>query len=140
MSDQTADADPAHQLATAMERQAGISVSVGLDLVLPVVLPGCTAQDLPLWLTPVSVTFYQVDEFSLAGAENLVRALTAQPREILPGLGPVPDLSPRGHQLTARQAERPAADEDGGTGRGQWTDVVPREVRLKPSGPGCSQC
>jgi hypothetical protein len=40
-----------------MERQAGISVSVGLDLVLPVVLPGCTAQDLPLWLTPVSVTF-----------------------------------------------------------------------------------
>jgi hypothetical protein len=101
-----------------MERQAGISVSVGLDLVLPVVLPGCTAQDLPLWLTPVSVTFYQVDEFSLTGAENLVRALTAQPREILPGLGPVPDLSPYGHQLTARQAERPAADEDGGTGAG----------------------
>jgi hypothetical protein len=30
---------------------------------------------------------YQVDEFSLTGAEYLVRALTAQPREILPGLG-----------------------------------------------------
>jgi UPF0755 protein len=73
----------------------------GLTLVLPVVLPGCSEHDLPLWLAPVSATFYLVRELTVAGAEDLLRALTSQPRETVPVLGPVPDLPPRGHQLTA---------------------------------------
>ena len=32
----------------------------GLQLVLPVVLPGCSADDLPSWLTPAAATQYVV--------------------------------------------------------------------------------
>ena len=68
----------------------------GLQLVLPVVLPGGSADDLPLWLAPASTTHYQVTGYTVAGAEALLRVLTGQPLEIEPGLGAVPYLPPRG--------------------------------------------
>ena len=68
----------------------------GLQLVLPVVLPGGSAADLPLWLAPASATHYLVTGYTVAGAEALLRVLTGQPREIEPGLGAVPYLPPRG--------------------------------------------
>lgn len=52
----------------------------GLQLVLPVVLPGGSADDLPLWLAPASATGYAVAEYTVSGAEDLLRVLTAQPR------------------------------------------------------------
>ena len=68
----------------------------GLQLVLPVVLPGGSAGDLPLWLAPASTTHYLVTDYTVAGAEALLRVLTGQPRETEPGLGTVPYLPPRG--------------------------------------------
>ena len=73
----------------------------GLQLVLPVVLPGCSAADLPLWLAPASGTFYQVTGNTVAGAEALLRVLTVQPREIEPALGAVPFLPQRGRGSVA---------------------------------------
>ena len=68
----------------------------GPQLVLPVVLPGGSADGLPLWLTSASTTHYAVRDYTAAGAEALLRVLTGQPREIEPELGPPPYLPPRG--------------------------------------------
>jgi hypothetical protein len=67
----------------------------GLERVLPVVLPGCSADDLPLWLAPASVAHYVVSDFTVSGGEALLRLLTGQPLEIIPSLGVVPVLPPR---------------------------------------------
>jgi TIR domain len=45
----------------------------GLQLVLPVVLPGCSPEEFPLWLAPESATRYEVREYTVAGAESLLR-------------------------------------------------------------------
>jgi NAD(P)H-dependent FMN reductase len=58
----------------------------GLELILPVVLPGCSAADIPVWLSPASATYYVVGEYTVAGAETLVRVLTQQPWESEPPL------------------------------------------------------
>jgi hypothetical protein len=47
----------------------------GLREVLPVVLPGCSAADLPEWLAPAGATCYSVDEFTVAGAEKLATGI-----------------------------------------------------------------
>ena len=79
----------------------------GLRLVLPVVLAGCSAADIPLWLGPAAATHYVVSEFTVAGAEMLLRALTGQPGETEPPIGAVPSLPARGTG-TATGAARPA--------------------------------
>jgi hypothetical protein len=72
-----------------------------LNRFLPVVLPGCSADDIPAWLGPVSHTHYAVSEYSLTGAEKLLRLLTGQPYEAQPPLGPLPKLLPRAAQPSA---------------------------------------
>jgi hypothetical protein len=57
-----------------------------LNRFLPVVLPGGSARDLPAFLTPATTTVYRVAEFSLAGAEPLLRLLLDRPEEIEPEL------------------------------------------------------
>ena len=82
----------------------------GMRRFVPVVLPGGSADDIPLWLAPVSAAHYQVDEFTVAGAEGLLRLLTGQPTVLVPGLGgPVPVLPPLsgGPASAAGVAERP---------------------------------
>ena len=68
----------------------------GLRRFLPVVLPGCSANDIPLWLAPTSASHYLVTDYSVAGAEKLYRLLTSQPWETVPDLGTVTTLPPRG--------------------------------------------
>jgi hypothetical protein len=62
---------------------------------LPVVLPGRSIDDIPLFLQPYCADRYHVTELSDAGAEDLLRALTGQPRYVRPALGAVPHLPPR---------------------------------------------
>jgi tetratricopeptide (TPR) repeat protein len=73
----------------------------GLTAVLPVVLPGCSKADIPFWLAPDAATHYVVGEFTVVGAEMLLRALTGQPGEVEPPLGAVPYLPPRGQGVVA---------------------------------------
>ncbi|MGH4013485.1 MAG: CHAT domain-containing protein, partial [Pseudonocardiaceae bacterium] len=76
-----------------------------LDRFLPVVLPGCSAADIPSWLGRNATTHYAVPEYTVAGAEQLLRLLTGQPYETEPPLGPRPHLAPRGTRQPSRAAE-----------------------------------
>jgi SAM-dependent methyltransferase len=62
---------------------------------LPVVLPGGSPNDIPTWLGGVATTHYSVTEYTVQGAEKLLRYLTNQPFELAPELGTVPVLPPR---------------------------------------------
>src|SRR5260370_30983677 len=73
-----------------------------LNRFLPVVLPGCSATDIPLWLRPTSTTHYVVADYTVSGAEKLLRRLTGQPFETVPPLGSIPLLPPRTEPSTAR--------------------------------------
>ena len=66
----------------------------GLQRVLPVVLPGSSADEIPLWLAPDAATHYRVTACTVAEAEALLRVLTGQPRIVVPPLGAVPELPP----------------------------------------------
>jgi hypothetical protein len=61
---------------------------------LPVVLPGGSADHIPQFLQPHSASHYIVSEFSPAGIEELLRTITGQPSHPMPDLGPVPELLP----------------------------------------------
>src|SRR6201996_4199933 len=67
----------------------------GLREILPVVLPGGSAENIPGWLAPHAAMRYQVTDFTVAGAEDLLRVLTAQPGVIVPPVGSVPHLPPK---------------------------------------------
>ncbi|MEV6710442.1 SEFIR domain-containing protein [Lentzea sp. NPDC051208] len=55
-----------------------------LPRILPVVLPGCSADDLPAFLQPHSATCYAVP----GQLDELLRVLTGQPRHVSPELAP----------------------------------------------------
>ncbi|MGH4022226.1 MAG: SEFIR domain-containing protein, partial [Pseudonocardiaceae bacterium] len=71
-----------------------------LNRFLPVVLPGCAASDIPVWLGRETSTHYVVSEYTQAGAERLLRLLTRQPYETQPPLGKQPVLPPRSTALS----------------------------------------
>lgn len=77
-----------------------------LNRFLPIILPGQTIDGIPDFLVPNTTTVYHVREFTLAGAEALLRLLTGQPAEVDPPLGPRPTF-PRRPPPHHRQ---PAAD------------------------------
>ncbi len=59
---------------------------------VPVVLPGGSAADIPVWLGPSTGTHYAVSGFTVQGAEGLLRYLTGQPLVIAGEPGSVPHL------------------------------------------------
>ncbi|MET8845406.1 toll/interleukin-1 receptor domain-containing protein [Amycolatopsis sp. NPDC004625] len=63
-----------------------------LHRVVPVVLPGRSEHDVPDFL---GSDVYPVTDFTLEGAERLLRLLTDQPEIVEPPLGAKPDLKPR---------------------------------------------
>jgi tetratricopeptide (TPR) repeat protein len=60
--------------------------------ILPIVLPGCSPRDIPTWLSPIANTYYEIAEYTVAGAEPLLRYLTGQRRIVKGKLGAVPAL------------------------------------------------
>ncbi|MEV4624512.1 CHAT domain-containing protein [Asanoa sp. NPDC049573] len=60
--------------------------------VLPVLLAGRSADDLPLWLGPRTLSTYRVDSMSVEGAESLIRTILNRPAHVAPDLGSEPDL------------------------------------------------
>ena len=64
----------------------------GLDRWLPVVLPGASIEGVPDFLAPATTTVYRISDYTVDGAEPLLRLLTGQPAEIEPDLGAVPLL------------------------------------------------
>ncbi len=95
-----------------------------LDRFLPVVLPGCSATDIPTWLGRNTSTHYPVTEYTVAGAQQLLRLLTGQPYEPEPPLGPRPDLPPR-------SAAQPAPEPTG-------QDGLRTELLIEATGDGAN--
>lgn len=74
-----------------------------LDRFIPVVLPGCSQADIPVWLGRGTSTNYAVPEFTVAAADRLLRLLTDQPYETEPPLGQQLVLAPRSPAEFARR-------------------------------------
>ena len=66
-----------------------------LNRFVPVVLPGESEDGLPRFLAPNTSTVYVVDEYSVAGAEKLLRLLLSKPAEVDVPLGLAPSLAAR---------------------------------------------
>jgi hypothetical protein len=66
-----------------------------LNRFIPVVLPGQSVDGVPDFLGPATSTVYSVSDFTVEGAEPLLRLLTNQPEFLRPPLGAVPALKPR---------------------------------------------
>jgi len=79
---------------------------IGLQSIVPVILPGCSVDDIPLWLSPAATTHYRVSAYSVKGADKLLRLLTVQPLESVPPLGTVPVLPPRNSGADRRMGRR----------------------------------
>ncbi|RKT55359.1 SEFIR domain-containing protein [Saccharothrix australiensis] len=78
--------DAAFQLVMLREHLA-VDRPRWLPKILPVILPGYSADDLPAFLQPYTATRYVIP----AQLDELLRVLTGQPRDPLPGLGPSVD-------------------------------------------------
>ncbi|GAB1513606.1 hypothetical protein JCM33774_56480 [Actinophytocola sp. KF-1] len=65
-----------------------------LRKVLPVVLPGRSVHELPVFTQPAAASHFVVDAISDDGAEGLLRVLTGQPRHVRPPRGRIPRLPP----------------------------------------------
>jgi SEFIR domain-containing protein len=78
-----------------------------VDRFVPVVLPGQTVEGVPDFLAPNSCDVYHVTDFTVEGAESLLRLLTDQPGTVEPPLGPPPALPPRS-AARPRTEQRPA--------------------------------
>ncbi|MET8997973.1 toll/interleukin-1 receptor domain-containing protein [Amycolatopsis sp. NPDC004169] len=74
--------------------------------IVPVVLPGRSADDVPGFLAPATSTVYPVSDFTVEGAEALLRLLTNQPEFVRRKLGTAPVLEPR--QVPPRPQPAPA--------------------------------
>jgi hypothetical protein len=65
-----------------------------LPKILPVVLPGHSVSEIPLVLQPNTADHYGVPELTPQGLDEILRALTGQPKHLPPPLGPPPVLPP----------------------------------------------
>lgn len=77
---------------------------------VPVLLPGQTIEGVPDFVAPHICSVYRVADFTVGGAESLIRLLTDQPGIVEPPLGPAPHLPPNDKTMTptvAAPLERP---------------------------------
>jgi hypothetical protein len=95
---------------------------------VPVILPGQTVDGVPDFLAPNTCTVYHVADFTVEGAESLLRVLTDQPDIVEPPLGQRPTLPPRpasSRPLPPQQPlpTRPAAVYNNFTGNASGTVI-----------------
>ena len=72
--------------------------------ILPVVLAGHKASDIPEFLQPNSATHFRLPELNVVAADSLLRALTSQPRYVATSVAPRTASAP-----APRELEPPAA-------------------------------
>lgn len=95
-----------------------------LDRFVPVILPGQNVDGVPDFLAPHTTTVYHVTDFTLTGAESLLRLLTDQPDTIEPPLGPAPTLPPRPPAYRPATARPDQDDEPVGSVHNEITGSV----------------
>jgi hypothetical protein len=75
-----------------------------LNRFVPVILPGQSIDGVPDFLAPATTTTYHIHDFTVSGAEPLLRLLHAQPFEVEPPLGERPELLPNSPQPSGMHA------------------------------------
>jgi hypothetical protein len=85
-----------------------------LPKVLPVLLPGHGADEIPLFLQPNTASRYEVTSYTTEGAEDLLRVIHRRPGHVAPPVGSPPDLPPHsGDPAAAAPAPGEVPAEDG---------------------------
>jgi hypothetical protein len=97
----SADVGRGVQWEARLIREALYRDQHALNRFVPVILPGQTIDGIPDFLASTTTTVYHVREFTVSGAEALLRLLTSQPSEVEPPLGPRPTLPAAHHHTTA---------------------------------------
>jgi SEFIR domain-containing protein len=80
--------------AALLREQVYADRATWLAKVLPVLLPGHTTDEIPLFLQPHSASNYPVPSFDVAGAGNLLRVIFGKPGHPAPAVGTEPALPP----------------------------------------------
>ncbi|MGH3903940.1 MAG: hypothetical protein ACRDTE_07115 [Pseudonocardiaceae bacterium] len=93
--------------AALIRQEVYADQKAALNRFLPVVLPGGSASEIPLWMGPATTTHYTISDYTVRGADSLLRLLTDQPYETESPLGSVPVLLRR-----AAECSSAAASED----------------------------
>jgi SEFIR domain/NACHT domain len=90
---------------------------------LPVILPGFSIDDIPLFLQPHSATHYPIAELTRSGIDELLQALTGQPSAVRPSVESVPFLPRRPFTYPAGRSEASSgyAALRGATDTAVWT-------------------
>jgi len=98
------------QWETALIRQEVYAdPKAALNRFLPVILPGGSVAGIPQWMGPATTTHYTVSDYTVEGADSLLRLLTNQPYETQPPLGSVPVLPPRQTKYSSATPPRDVA-------------------------------
>ncbi|MEV7096880.1 toll/interleukin-1 receptor domain-containing protein [Amycolatopsis sp. NPDC051045] len=87
--------EPGVQWEARLIREAYYADRHAVKRIVPVVLPGRSAEGVPDFLAPATSTVYAVSDFTVEGAEKLLRLLTDQPEFVPRPLGAIPVLQPR---------------------------------------------
>ncbi|WP_086838236.1 SEFIR domain-containing protein [Amycolatopsis kentuckyensis] len=103
-----ADEERGVQWEARLIREAFYADRNALNRFVPVLLPGRGPDDVPDFLAPATSTVYAVTDFTVEGAERLLRMLTNQPEFVRPPLGAIPVLQPRQVRPPGPVTPRPA--------------------------------
>lgn len=110
--------------------------------VLPVVLHGCSAQDIPDWLRPVGTTHYRVGSPDEPGFERLLRVLLGLPFETEAPLGTAPHLPPRDRTVASSASASASVQLDTGLthlSARRYDDAYRSFARALDDSPGDSE-
>lgn len=97
---------------------------------LPVVLPGRSTEEIPLFLQPNTADHYLVTDLTLHGADDLLRVLTGQPFDRRPTPNPTPV------RLPTRSATEPRAASENTDSKGATMPDNPADRQSTTPGPG----
>jgi SEFIR domain-containing protein len=89
--------------------------------ILPVVLPGCSIDDIPEFLLPHSATHYIVDELTPDGIADIVAAIAGQSRYSMPPLGEYRG-GPFRNETETGGPRRPGTPKTSAGNRNAWID------------------
>ena len=80
--------------SSLIRNEAYANPGKALQRFVPIILPGCSADDIPLWLGPYSTTHYTIPDYSSEGISELVAFLTHNYQGPTAPLEPLNDLNP----------------------------------------------
>jgi hypothetical protein len=103
-----------------------------LPKVLPVVLPGHTVDQIPLFLQPHTASHYLVTSIDTTGTEELLRVVLRRSRHLVPEVGAARPAPPEPAQVRDALERAPAVNQINGTVHGKviQADTIIGDIHL----------